>query len=93
MARFQGLDDTDPRAAEVLARLYRDVSESEKAALAFQMLAMSMSLAEDGVRLDYPDAGPREVRLRAAARLYGNDLVRRAFGWDPECHDRPDPGI
>lgn len=75
---------------EVWVRLHRQMPMAEKVGLAFQMLSMSMSLAEAGVRLDHPDASPREIRLRAAARLYGSDLIRRAFGWDPESEHGPD---
>lgn len=75
---------------EVWLRLHREMPMGEKVRLAFEMLAMSMNLAEAGVRLLHPDASPREVRLRAAARLYGDELVRRAFGWDPESERGPD---
>lgn len=41
----------------------------------------AMALA--GLRLRYPDASERELRLRFAARRYGRELVLKAFGWDP----------
>jgi hypothetical protein len=31
----------------------------------------------------HPEAGEREIFLRAAARRLGPDLVRRAYGWPP----------
>ncbi len=85
MARFGELSDTDPRTTEVWLRLYQEMPPAERAGRAFEMLSLSMSLAEAGARLRYPDASPREIRLRAAATLYGSDLVQRAFGWSPEA--------
>ncbi len=78
VARFGDLSDTDPRAAEVWLTLHREMPMREKADMALRMFAMSMSLAEAGVRLNYPDASPREIRLRAAARLYGNPQARKS---------------
>ncbi len=35
----------------------------------FQLYALNIELAEAGVKVDYPDANPEEVRLRLAERL------------------------
>lgn len=93
MARFGDLSDTDPKVMELFIRLHREKPLPEKAAMALQMLSASMSLAEAGVRLHYPRAGAREVRLRAAARLYGNELIQRALGWDPETASGPNDRV
>ncbi len=37
-----------------------------------------------GLRRRHPNASPRELALRLAARRLGPDLVRRAFGWAPD---------
>jgi hypothetical protein len=36
------------------------------------------------VRRRYPDADEREWRLRAASRFLPAELMRKAFGWDPD---------
>lgn len=35
-------------------------------------------------RQAHPEAGEREIFLRAAARRLGADLVKRAYGWPPD---------
>jgi hypothetical protein len=46
--------------------------------------AMGMRADRDRIRKDYPEAGEREVFLRAAATRLGADTVRKVYGWDPE---------
>lgn len=88
--RFGGeLSDTDPRALEVLTALQRQMPQGDKAALVFQLSQMLLTLAETGVRMQYPLATEREVLLRIAARRLDRDLVQRAYGWDPNIDDRP----
>ncbi len=41
-----------------------------------------------GIRLRHPEADEREQRLYLAALLLGDDLVKRAFGWDPAVRGR-----
>jgi hypothetical protein len=41
------------------------------------------SLAIEGIRHRHPRASEREIRLRLAALRYGEDTMRRVFGWDP----------
>lgn len=41
-------------------------------------------LALDDLRKRYPDATEREHQLRYASRSISPDLMRKAFGWDPE---------
>lgn len=43
-------------------------------------------LALAGLRLRYPDATARELRLRLAATRYDRDTMLQAFGWDPQAH-------
>ena len=40
-------------------------------------------MAEAGVRLRYPAADEREVRLRSLALRLGRDLMVEVYGWDP----------
>ncbi len=81
------VDDTDPRAREVLLELERQMSPGRKAALAFAMSRMVLRAAEAGVRLRYPNADEHEVLVRTAALHLDRELMIRAYGWDPEEHD------
>jgi hypothetical protein len=40
------------------------------------------------LRRQYPDATPREIELRLAARSIDRELMIKAFGWDPEREGR-----
>jgi hypothetical protein len=73
--------DTDPKALEVFLDLQRKMSPSEKLEQVFQANAMMRALAEADVRRLYPDAGDREVFLRAAARRLGPELMKKVYGW------------
>jgi hypothetical protein len=78
------LTDTDPKAAALLLSLQRRMSPQEKVRAVFELSDMLLRLSEAGVRRLYPDAGDREVFLRAAARRLGRETVARVYGWDPE---------
>jgi hypothetical protein len=79
--------DTDPRAMAVWIDLLRKKSPGEKLSDALAYSDLVFGFAQMGVRMQYPDASPREVFLRAAARHLSRDLMIRAYGWDPEEHD------
>jgi len=40
------------------------------------------------LRGQYPADDARRLRLRLAALRYGDALVKRVFGWDPEVEGR-----
>jgi len=46
------------------------------------------TLARAGIRLRFPDASPREQRLRLGALTIERRLMIEAFGWDPEREGR-----
>ena len=77
------LNDTDPKAAEVLLALHRRMSPSDKVNAVFALTDMLLRFSEAGVRQMYPTASDREVFLRAAARRLGRETVARVYGWDP----------
>lgn len=78
--------DTDPRAFAAWVDLQRRMTPGEKLAAVFAATEFVMRLQEDGVRRLYPEASPREVFLRAAARRLDRETMIRAYGWDPEAH-------
>ena len=78
--------DTDPRVLEVMFDLQRRMPPGEKATLALQLSAMLLSLAEAGVRSEYPEASEAEVLVRVAARHLDPETVTRVYGWCPDAH-------
>ena len=79
--------DTDPRALAVWTELLGRMTPGAKIAAVFELTSMAFRAAEAGVRLEYPEAGDREVFLRAASRRLGRDLMIRVYGWDPAAHE------
>ena len=71
--------DTDPKALEVFLELQRKMTPAEKVRAAFGLTNMLLRLSEAGVRNLYPQAGEREVFLRAAARRLDRDTMVRAL--------------
>lgn len=62
---------------------------ARKVAAVFESSALLLRLAEAGVRQLYPEAEEREVFLRMAARRLDRETMIRAYGWDPQLHDKP----
>ena len=81
--------DTSEEAFRVLIELNRKMSPGEKLARTLQWSSALKGLSEGSVRKMYPQAGEREVFLRAAARRLGWDVVKRVYGWDPETGQAP----
>ena len=85
----QPYSDTDPRAMQVWLDLQRKMPPGDKLAAVLAASQFVLQIYEAGVRLQYPEAGEREVFLRTAARHLSRDLMIRAYGWDPEQHANP----
>ena len=77
-------DDTHPE----IERLWIDGLRRRTPAQRFHRIgelnATLQRLAEIETRQRHPDAPEREIRLRVAARRLPAELMRRAFGWDPD---------
>jgi hypothetical protein len=80
----QLFDDTHPEAEKILIEGYRRMSPQEKLRRVEEMNRALRRLAFADVRRRYPDASPREWALRVASRWIEPELMRRAFGWDPD---------
>ena len=81
--------DTDPRALEVWLSVLRGKTPGERIAIALQLAAFAIQIGEQSVRARYPGASDREVFLRAAALRLSPDLMKRAYGWDPDSDANP----
>lgn len=76
--------DTHPDAERVLIEGYRRMSDSEKMRCMAELVMLAKHLAAEDVRQRHPTASEREVQLRVASRWLGPELMRKAFGWDPD---------
>ncbi len=76
--------DTHPDIERLLIQRYRTMSPAHKAAMVrdLNLAVYSMQLAETQRR--HPDATLAECEMRVASRWLPRELMRRAFGWDPE---------
>ena len=81
--------DTDPRVWEVWMEQQRAMEPGDPLRQIFDATGFVIALQEAGVRLQFPNASPYDVKLHAAARRYGPDLIRRAYGWDPDSNEQP----
>jgi hypothetical protein len=76
--------DTDPEAERILIEGYRRMPVWEKLQRVGELNELVQSLAMADIRRRHPDASPRECALRLASRWLDADLMRKAFGWDPD---------
>ena len=81
--RYNWMSDTTPEAFAKLVELQRAIPPDRKLRLTLEATGMLIKMAEEDVRRQYPEAGEREVFLRAASRRLGRDLMIKAYGWDP----------
>ncbi|MCB9686218.1 MAG: hypothetical protein H6738_24570 [Alphaproteobacteria bacterium] len=81
-------EDTDAATWERLVERTRAMGPAGRARRAGELNASVRAAALAGIRLRHPTADEREQRLYLAALLLGDDLVRRAFGWDPDVRGR-----
>jgi hypothetical protein len=76
--------DTDADAFRALIEIRRNMTFDERFRQFLEMSEMVLRGYEDRVRRERPQAGEREVFLRAAALRLGNETVRRVYGWSPD---------
>jgi len=78
------VNDTHPEIEKILIEGYRKMSPAEKFRCVCEMNQLRERLAASDVRRRHPDVDEREVRLRVASRRIPAELMRKAFGWDPD---------
>jgi hypothetical protein len=76
--------DTPPEIERLLIEGYRRMTAGEKLQRLHDMSELVWALQAAEVRRRLPQADEREVALRVASRSLGPELMRKAFGWDPE---------
>jgi hypothetical protein len=78
--------DTPPEVERMMIELWRKMAPERKLQKVFSIGSSLNEVVRADLRRRYPDATPRELELRLAARSYGRELMIKAFGWDPEAH-------
>lgn len=76
--------DTHPEIEQILIEAYRCMTPAEKFRRIEGMNRTMEMLAMADIKRRYPDASERECLLRVASRRIPAELMRKAFGWDPE---------
>lgn len=79
-----GPSDTHPDMEKRLIEGYRAMTPARKWQGVQSLNRTLENLARADVRRRHPEADEREVNLRVASRRLPAELMRRAFGWDPD---------
>ena len=82
MARF--MEDTSPEMERVWLEMLRRRTPAERFRRVCELNAMLERGAIEETRLRFPNATERELRLRVASRRISPELMRAAFGWNPD---------
>jgi len=78
------LTDTSPEAERVVIARLRELAPWQKLQQVVEMNAALRQLSLAGLKNRYPDASAEELQRRLAAVWLEPELVRRAYGWDPD---------
>jgi hypothetical protein len=76
--------DTHPEVEKRLIEAYRRMSAAEKLQRVRELTQFVQQLALADIRRRYPEADEHECRMRLASRWIEPELMRRAYGWDPD---------
>ena len=81
---FGEMLDTSERAQRFYFEHLARMTPLERLALMDSSSRMIRVLAEATIHREEPNCSPADIRARAAARLYGRELVERVLGPLPE---------
>ncbi|MGE0130083.1 MAG: hypothetical protein AB7U82_18520 [Blastocatellales bacterium] len=76
--------DTSPEIEQILIEGYRKMGAAKKLQIMQDLICAAYTLAMGNIKRNHPNAEPREVMLRLASRRIEPELMRKAFGWDPD---------
>ena len=76
--------DTQPKIEKMLIEARRNMTVAERFHHFVELNRFVEILALADIRRRYPDADEYECRLRLASHRIPADLMKKAFGWDPE---------
>lgn len=77
--------DTSPDAQRKQYELMRQLSPSQKLALAFELTDAMRNLILADLQQRFPHADATEIRRRFIARVLSRDDVIRAYSFDPKA--------
>ena len=83
-----GASDTSPEVARMMIEIWRRATPEQKLQKVLSIGRSINELVRAFLRTQYPDATPREIQLRLAARNLDRETMIKVFGWDPEIHGR-----
>lgn len=83
-ASVNSFGETDAQTLKLYVELHRKMTQSERLTRVFELCEFQRGLVQSNVQAMYPQASEHEVRYRIEARLYGDDLARKAYGWDAD---------
>jgi hypothetical protein len=76
--------DTSPEVERIMIEGYRKMSAARKLQIMQDLINAACLLALGDIKRTHPKADQREIMLRLASRRIEPELIRKAFGWDPE---------
>ena len=76
--------DTPPEVERIIIEGYRKMPAAEKLRIMQDLIRTANLLALGEIRRRHPNADRRELLLRLASRRIEPELMRKAFGWDPD---------
>lgn len=76
--------DTSPEVEKIIIDGYRKMSAAQKLRIMQDLIRSAQLLALSDIKRRYPNADRRELQLRLASRWIEPELMRKAFGWDPD---------
>ena len=77
-------EDTHPEIERMLIEATRKLTPAQKIAQVGQMNEFLKNMQRAEIRRLHPNASEREIQLRVASRWLPPELMRKAFGWDPD---------
>jgi hypothetical protein len=81
-----GPSDTSPEVDRMMFEIWRRMSYEQKLQKVLSIGRMVNEMVRAYLRTQYPDATPREIELRLAARNLDRETMIKVFGWDPDIH-------
>ncbi len=77
-------EDTPPEIERIIIEGYRRMSAARKLQIMQDLQQSAWMLALGEIKRQHPQASERELQLRLASRWIEPELMRKAFGWDPD---------
>jgi hypothetical protein len=77
-------EDTSPEAERILIEGYQKMPAWKKMQCIVDLNQFLRKAQLAQIRQRHPEAGEREITMRLASRWIEPELMRQAFGWDPD---------